>query len=414
MFENTDHFHFSSCNESNELIIVFSGAGAKSFNCFKLLNNYPINKLFIRDATRSWYQHPVKNHWDNIDEMIELIRLHTSHFDKRKITCMGGSMGGYAAMVTAIKINAGRALLFSPQTMLDHRLPNSPKDNIRLRYQNPFTLLAQRSDTEVKIYLGTEDFADLYNVAPSLRFKDVTLEFVYGGPHNLMNFLFQKNVLLELITGFLEDRDPRVLLPVFQLADNRDLYRRVCDFVEGFYFNDLDYDSLNALLDELQESCKSWPAIYHHRGKLHAKHGQHTKAVEQFEHAVSLNEVDDAIYSDLGLSAIQTKAYENAEFSFRKANELSQAPSPLYLSKIGSTLMLQGRYDDAIEMQHQALEINSKYATAYYQLGLIMNITECYSEAIPYFNKAIELGDRNPNARKHLATALERTEEQFV
>ena len=76
--------------------------------------------------------------------------------------------------------------------------------------------------------------------------------------------------------------------------------------------------------------------------------------------------------------------------------------------------MLQGRYDDAIEMQHQALEINSKYATAYYQLGLIMNITECYSEAIPYFNKAIELGDRNPNARKHLATAPERTEEQFV
>ena len=77
MFENTDHFHFSPCNESNELIIVFSGAGEKIFNCFKLLYNYPINKLFIRDTTRSWYQHPVKNHWDNIDEMIELISLHT-------------------------------------------------------------------------------------------------------------------------------------------------------------------------------------------------------------------------------------------------------------------------------------------------------------------------------------------------
>ena len=94
MLENSNHFHYAPSGGSSELLIIFSGAGAKSFNCFKLLKNYPINKLFIRDATRSWYQNPVSGHWQDMDSMIAQIKVVSENFECSRITCMGGSMGG--------------------------------------------------------------------------------------------------------------------------------------------------------------------------------------------------------------------------------------------------------------------------------------------------------------------------------
>lgn len=405
MFENTDNFYFSECRASDQLLIIFSGAGAKSFNCFKLLEDFPINKLFIRDATRSWYQHPVKGHWDNINGMIDLIRYHANRFDARNITCMGGSMGGYAAMVTAAKLRAGKALLFSPQTVLDCRLPNNPAQKISITYRDAFKLILDSSDTSIKIYAGTEDLADLYNLAPALRYRGIDLEFIYGGPHNLMNFLFQRNMLLELVSSYLENRDPRIIYPSFMISERPALYRDVCDFVKGFYFSSSDFKELDHLLNGLIIQSSDWPALYHYKGKLNAKFGDHSEALKQFQKTIEMNDQDDAIFSDLGLSAIQTGDYKLAEFAFRKADEISLTPSPMYLSKLGAALMLQKKYDDAVEMQHRALEVNSEHAASYYQLGLIKNITENYQEAIPLFERAIELGDKNPNAVKHLMTA---------
>ena len=311
-------------------------------------------------------------------------------------------------MIAAAKIRVGKALLFSPQTMLDYRLPNNPASSIKLRYSNAFDLLAHSPDTKVKVYLGTEDLADIYNVSPSLRYLGFDVNFIYGGPHNLMNYLFQRNSLLEIITSYIENRNPNIIFPELKLEDNPNVYSKIIDFIRGFYFNETDYKSLIKLLDSLQSSNPSWPAIYHFKGKLHAKFGSHERAVKQFDKAIALNNKDDAIFFDLGLSAIQTHEYERAESAFRKANELALPPSPKYLTKFGAALMLQKRYDDAIAMQHQALKINSNYAAAYYQLGLVMNITNRYSNAINYFERAIALGDKNPYVHKHLATAKDK------
>lgn len=408
MFENTDHFYFIPCRESKQLLIIFSGAGARSFNCFNLLKDYPINRLFIRDETRSWYQSPVAGHWLNIDGMVERIRTISNRFERSNIICMGGSMGGYAAMITAAQLHAGRALLFSPQTILDHRLPNNPSARIRLRHADAFSLLAQSPDTQVKIYLGTEDLVDLYNVSPALRYRGFEIEFIYGGPHNLMNFLFQRNMLRELISSQLEYRAPRILYPEFNLLNRACLFRDVCDFVKGFYFDEADYPTLNHLLENLQQASPAWPAVYHYRGKLHAKFGNHTEAIMQFEQAIIRNNRDDTIFSDLGLSAIQAREYEKAESAFRMADQTSLTPSAMYLSKLGATLMLQKRYDEAIAMQLQALQVNANHTAAYYQLGLVMNITGRYDEAVPMFEKAIEMGDKNPNTQRHLTTAREK------
>lgn len=213
MFENSDNFYFMPCTESDRLLIVFSGAGAKSFNCFKLLQQCAVNRLFVRDESRSWYQNPVEGHWKDIDGLIELIKSVSDAFDPQNIICMGGSMGGYAAMVVAAKLMAGKALLFSPQTILDHRLPNNPAAHISVRYPDAFAELAQSLNTHVKVYLGTEDLADLYNVYPVRNNERVDISFVYRAPHNLMNFLFRRGMLKEIIMSQVESRPYKNLLP---------------------------------------------------------------------------------------------------------------------------------------------------------------------------------------------------------
>lgn len=145
--------------------------------------------------------------------------------------------------------------------------------------------------------------------------------------------------------------------------------------------------------------------MYHYRGKLQAKYGQHDKAVVQFEQAIARNNSNDTICSDLGLSAIQARDYEKAERAFRSADAISLKPSPMYLSKLGATLMLQQRYDEASAMQCQALEANKTYSAAYYQLGLVMIKTGRYDEAVQMFERAIELGEKHPNLSKHLTIA---------
>jgi tetratricopeptide (TPR) repeat protein len=314
-------------------------------------------------------------------------------------------MGGYAAMVTAAKLNAGKALVFSPQTIIDHRLPNQPSSDIDVRYPNAFDTLSQSPETKIKFLVGTEDLADIFNVAQALQYRRFDVEFIYRAPHNLMNFMFQRDMLLEIVSSHLENRPSRILFPVLNLLDHPNLVEICCDFVRGLYFNETDSATINSKLNQLQNASPDWPAVYHHRGKLLAKNNKHVDAIGQFEKAVSFNTCDDSIFFSLGKSAIQAKEYEKAEYAFRKANEISLKPSPTYLSNLGAAMMLQGRYEDSICTQKQVLELSSEFGPAHYQLGLVFNITKRYAEAVPMFKTAIKIGHKNPNLDKHLETA---------
>jgi tetratricopeptide (TPR) repeat protein len=408
--ENSDFMYFSECVESDQLLVIFSGAGSKSFNCFKLLADYPVNKLFIRDAGRSWYQHAVKGHWTDFDGLVERVRLYSDRFDADRVICIGGSMGGFAAMAVGGRLAVGKVLAFSPQTDLDYRLPNNPSASIKIKYKNAFELLSQSPVTEVKLYIGTDDLADLYNVFPATRYNSMNIEFVWGGPHNLMNFFFQNGMLFNVIRSYVEGVTLNCLYPTLNLLEYPVIYRKICDFVRGFYFDESDFESLQFQINELLKTGEQWPALHHWNGKLHAKYGDHKAALQCFEQAISLNSCQDGMFFDLGLSAIQAKEYARAEVAFRKADELSPAPSPLYLSKLGATLMLQKDYDAAIEMQKAVLGVSPRYVAAFYQLGLVMNITGRFNEAIPYFEQALEYGDKNPMTQRHLKTARDNVE----
>lgn len=302
-------------------------------------------------------------------------------------------------MVTAAKLNAGRALVFSPQTIIDSRLPNQPSPDITMRYPNAFDVLRESPETKVRFIEGTEDFADIYNISPAYQYRRFEVEFIYMGTHNLMNYLFQRGTLLEVIDAYLQNRPANLLNPVLNFLNHPNLLRACCDFVRALYFDKTDNVIAHSLINQLQEAAPSWPGVYHHRGKLYAKTNNHLDAIEQFEKAASLCPfMDDSFFYDLGKSAMQVGCYEKAERAFENANKVLSKPSPLYLSKMGASIMLQGRYEEAISLQLQALDLNSNFTLCYYQLGLLFSKTERYLESLEMFEKAIAVGFEPPQS----------------
>ena len=233
-------------------------------------------------------------------------------------------------MVTAAKLNAGRALVFSPQTLIDSRLPNQPSPDIKMRYLNAFDVLRESPETKVRFIAGTEDFADIYNISTAYQYRRFEVELIYMAPHNLMNYLFKQGTLFEVIDAYLQNRPANLLNPVLNFWNHPNLLRTCCDFVRALYFDENDSVIAHSLLNELQESAPSWPGVYHHRGKVYAKSSNHLDAIEQFEKAVSLCAfMDDGLFFDLGKSAMQVGCYGKAELAFANANKVLSKPSPL-------------------------------------------------------------------------------------
>ena len=340
-----------------------------------------------------------------MDEMIARIDEIASGYEKQNVTSIGGSMGGYAALVLATRLRLGQALLFSPQTVLDHRLPNNPAAKINPTYPDPFILLRRSPETKFKVLLGSDELADIYNIFGFANLKNVQVEIICDGPHNLMNHVFQRGLLLEAIASFVEVRPPHYLLPTLDILSRPHIVNSIDSVVRAIYFDELEEAEFEKSMTYLESALDGWPVLQFYRGKFLAKLGRYDEALKFFSQSITQIAPNAVFYFDMGQVAIQAGEYQTAEEAFQKAVELAEAPSAPYLSKVGAAQMLQKRYDEAITTQYQALEIDPDYAGALYQLGLINNIIQNYESAIPYFERALEHGDTNPMTQKHLTTA---------
>ena len=87
----------------------------------------------------------------------------------------------------------------------------------------------------------------------------------------------------------------------------------------------------------------------------------------------------------------------------------SQIKDPAELIKLAVSKQVTGTYDEAIDILNQALEINSLYAPAYYQKGLIYEEWDRRKEALTSYNKAVEINPTYNEARLGLASLYDKS-----
>jgi len=87
----------------------------------------------------------------------------------------------------------------------------------------------------------------------------------------------------------------------------------------------------------------------------------------------------------------------------------SQIKDPTELIKIAVSKQDTGAYDEAIDILDQALEVNSSYAPAHYQKGLIYEEWDRRKDALKSYNKAIEINPTYNEARLGLASLYDKS-----
>lgn len=100
-------------------------------------------------------------------------------------------------------------------------------------------------------------------------------------------------------------------------------------------------------------------------------------------------------------------SFSQAANYYRQAAEI--APSPQIHNYLGSALMYQGYYSQAIKQFQNAIKLNPNYASGYKNMGIAYYYMNKYQDAIAAEQKSIALSPNSPDAYFFIAQSYDRT-----
>jgi hypothetical protein len=174
-------------DDDKTALVVFAGlavgdqsiADHPHFEFFNVAAGLPVSKLFIRDLDQVWYQRGVRGLGSTVPEVRDALAAQLDRFEH--VVFLGGSSGGYAALLLGALLGVDRVLAFSPQTFVGrgrrmlHRDRRWPKEIAEMR----------RSPALSSAYL---DLKPVLRDAPASRFD------IYFGSGNRLDRLHARRV----------------------------------------------------------------------------------------------------------------------------------------------------------------------------------------------------------------------------
>lgn len=105
------------------LLVAFGGIAGKvgilPFEFFNLTKDIRANKIYVRDLQQVWYQRGLPGIATDLEGIAAFLADRIEEVNPSRTVLVGNSMGGFAAIVIGILLNADRILAFAPQTFAD-------------------------------------------------------------------------------------------------------------------------------------------------------------------------------------------------------------------------------------------------------------------------------------------------------
>jgi len=313
-------------------------------------------------------------------------------------------MGAYAAILFGCKLGVGNVLAFSPQMVLDSRLPNNPGAKHILQYPDVYPAISAAKNTTIDILFGSEDICDAYNLIPAKQYRSIKLHNVYGSEHNLMHYLSTHGVLSEIMEQYALSGRIKTRLPLSTLHQDSQAMKWVHEAVEAYYFT--SPAAAIAPLEALVRAVPQWSAAHCWLGMARARSNNAAGAAEALQHATRRLTQNGLPFFELALALTKLGQYPEAEFALLRSMQLAPQPTAHHYYRLGTILLLQDKLSSAQQAQEKALALDKKFSRAEYQLGLIYSKLGDYPAAVQHFEKALALGDSTANLNRHLVTAL--------
>lgn len=202
---------------SKHLVVIFGGInqgiGIPVFEFFNILKEKEIDKVFIRDFNQMWYLKGVDeevNSFENLKTRLgDIIKKYN------KVTFLGNSMGGFAAILFGTLLNVDNVIAFSAQTFINRRqrfwsfdkrwekqIKKIHDAQLHSEYQDLKTVINNHpnSKTKINIYYSSKDRLDRKHSKRLRSFKNVSLNSFSKGGHAVIRELRDSGELHQILT----------------------------------------------------------------------------------------------------------------------------------------------------------------------------------------------------------------------
>ncbi|MDO6617618.1 hypothetical protein [Shewanella sp. 6_MG-2023] len=206
-------FEFEKGSEPG-LFVVFTSYGVENkvvenFEFKRQLSNSRCSKLFLRDNSRYWYQAGIRGFSENLDDTVIVLKNLVTK-TQGKVTFLGVSMGGYAALLFGALLNVDRVLVFSPQVRIDEASLKKIKDqrwaacikqlNSKFKPIKIDELLLKNTNIPIiDLYVGNSDLNDIAHSSYLEDTPKVTIHNIETDSHNVAGELAKKGELSSII-----------------------------------------------------------------------------------------------------------------------------------------------------------------------------------------------------------------------
>lgn len=208
---------------SDELYVFFGGIAAglaiPPFEFCSAANILDASRLFIRDIAQCWYQCGIPGAGRSFVEIGDFIRGVQGSVGASRLTLVGNSMGGFAALLFGAFIRDCHVVAFAPQTFISPTLRLIHRDRrwaapvMRTYWRSAFRehvwclsalYKCYSTPRSATIIASSSDRLDRLHAMRMQGFRGITVSLFEGGGHQIVRQLRDKGMLGEVLkNGFL-------------------------------------------------------------------------------------------------------------------------------------------------------------------------------------------------------------------
>jgi hypothetical protein len=207
-------------SESRELYIFFgglaSGIAMPPFEFFNASRIFDGNKIFLRDARKSWYQTGLPGVTRDIPSTVRFLSREIEAIAPQRTVFVGNSMGGFAAILFSVLLGVGEVVAFAPQTFVSPVLRFRHRDH---RWRRPIAtmwlasflkprqwdlrpVLKRLSEPRpVSIHVSKSDRLDIIHAAHLENLPGVKVHEHEDGDHGVVKLLRDRGELPAIMRG---------------------------------------------------------------------------------------------------------------------------------------------------------------------------------------------------------------------
>ena len=210
--ETIDDYLIDSNDVRKPLIIAFGGLSGNIFQpVFEFKNflqkNVDCHFIFVKDTNQCWYHKGAIGLGNNIENVTQNLKNIIKKINYSKVVTIGGSMGGFAALLFGSLLNVDGIISFSAQTFIDkenRRLYDDDRWSKQIKYvhknfQKKYFDLSFLEFNNIKVYsiYGKDDRLDKIH-SQKLKSKGINISS-YSGGHNVVKTIRDNGELIKII-----------------------------------------------------------------------------------------------------------------------------------------------------------------------------------------------------------------------